>query len=114
MVASSFSHDKSAMAANFVAIVENIESGADNITAVNGDKTLDLVPIENLPKPLTITVLSPALMHGAQLRVANQGVPGAYSEAIAGKAYPKCEAIPCDKLHFKQWSSESLTTQFSL
>ncbi|KAG6436110.1 hypothetical protein SASPL_100993 [Salvia splendens] len=29
--------------------------------------------------------------------MANQGVPGAYSEAAAGKAYPKCEAIPCDQ-----------------
>ncbi|XP_055835422.1 arogenate dehydratase 3 [Solanum dulcamara] len=74
--------------------------GAGNITAVNGHKALidlDLVPIDNQPKPLTITDLSPAPMHGAQLRVAYQGVPGAYSEAAAGKAYPKCEAIPCDQ-----------------
>ncbi|GAB4824755.1 ADP,ATP carrier protein [Ancistrocladus abbreviatus] len=70
--------------------------GAGNITAVNGHKTLDLVPIENLPKPLT-TDHSPAPMHGSQLRVAYQGVPGAYSEAAAGKAYPGCEAIPCDQ-----------------
>ncbi|THG14508.1 arogenate dehydratase/prephenate dehydratase 6, chloroplastic-like [Camellia sinensis] len=75
-----------------------VKSGnADNITAVNGHQTLDLVPIENLPKPLTITDLSPAPMHGADLRVAYQGVPGAYSEAAAGKAYPNCEAIPCDQ-----------------
>jgi len=26
-----------------------------------------------------------------------QGVPGAYSEAAAAKAYPSCEAIPCDQ-----------------
>ncbi|GAB4859735.1 ADP,ATP carrier protein [Ancistrocladus abbreviatus] len=70
--------------------------GAGNITAVNGHKTLDLVPIANLPKPLT-TDLSPAPIHGSQLRVAYQGVPGAYSEAAAGKAYPGCEAIPCDQ-----------------
>ncbi|XP_059300383.1 arogenate dehydratase 1 [Lycium ferocissimum] len=68
------------------------------ITVVNGHKTLDLVPIDNnLPKPLTITDLSPAPMHGSTLRVAYQGVPGAYSEAAAGKAYPNCEAIPCDQ-----------------
>lgn len=84
---------------------------ADHVAAVNGHKTsvdLDLVPIEKLSpsddksasppaKALTITDLSPAPMHGAQLRVAYQGVPGAYSEAAAGKAYPNCEAIPCDQ-----------------
>ncbi|GMP58321.1 hypothetical protein CsSME_00022032 [Camellia sinensis var. sinensis] len=75
-----------------------VKSGnADNITAVNGHQTLDLVPIENLPKPLTITDLSPAPMHGADLRVAYQGVPRAYSEAAASKASPNCEAIPCDQ-----------------
>ncbi|KAJ4787650.1 Arogenate dehydratase [Rhynchospora pubera] len=31
-----------------------------------------------------------------KLRVAYQGVPGAHSEAAAGKAYPNCEAIPCE------------------
>lgn len=68
---------------------------------------LSLVPIDNIPgsdnnkplppKPLTISDLSPAPMHGSTLRVAYQGVPGAYSEAAAGKAYPNCEAIPCDQ-----------------
>ncbi|XP_020581385.1 arogenate dehydratase/prephenate dehydratase 6, chloroplastic-like, partial [Phalaenopsis equestris] len=71
------------------------------VSAVNGHITgsaaLDLVPIGNLPKPLTISDLSPAPMHGSQLRVAYQGVPGAYSEAAAGRAYPNCEAIPCDQ-----------------
>ncbi|CAL1404023.1 unnamed protein product [Linum trigynum] len=94
---------------------------ADSIASVNGHKTidLDLVPIDKaaadgtaavggggsnngnrplpMQKPLTITDLAPAPMHGSQLRVAYQGVPGAYSEAAAGKAYPKCEAIPCDQ-----------------
>ncbi|XP_068659016.1 arogenate dehydratase 1-like [Aristolochia californica] len=79
----------------------------DRHVAINGhhqsssfqQQTLDLVPVtENIrPKPLTITDLSPAPMHGSQLRVAYQGVPGAYSEAAAGKAYPNCEAIPCDQ-----------------
>nr|BAJ99463.1 predicted protein [Hordeum vulgare subsp. vulgare]BAK05493.1 predicted protein [Hordeum vulgare subsp. vulgare] len=62
--------------------------------------SLDLVPAAgagNLPRPLSISDLSPAPLHGAQLRVAYQGVPGAYSEAAAGKAYPGCEAIPCDQ-----------------
>ncbi|KAK0603451.1 hypothetical protein LWI29_005116 [Acer saccharum] len=85
------------------------DKSADHVAAVNGHKTsidLNLVPIDqtnNKPmtmqpqKPLTITDLSPAPMHGSQLRVAYQGVPGAYSEAAAGKAYPNCEAIPCDQ-----------------
>ncbi|CAI0544515.1 unnamed protein product [Linum tenue] len=84
-------------------------AAADSIASVNGHKTidLDLVPIDKAAadgtatvgggKPLTITDLAPAPMHGSQLRVAYQGVPGAYSEAAAGKAYPKCEAIPCDQ-----------------
>ncbi|RLM65304.1 hypothetical protein C2845_PM16G06740 [Panicum miliaceum] len=65
---------------------------------------LDLVPVssinggaKNLPQPLRIADLSPAPMHGSQLRVAYQGVPGAYSEKAAGKAYPGCDAIPCDQ-----------------
>ncbi|KAJ0973460.1 hypothetical protein J5N97_021419 [Dioscorea zingiberensis] len=71
------------------------------VTTVNGhdsaSASLDLVPISNLPKPLTIADLSPAPMHRNQLRVAYQGVPGAYSEVAPGKAYPSCEAIPCDQ-----------------
>ncbi|KAK4396763.1 Arogenate dehydratase/prephenate dehydratase 6, chloroplastic [Sesamum angolense] len=82
---------------------EKSSGGADGISAVNGHPTLDLVPVNKsnspapLPKPLSIADLSPAPMHGSQLRVAYQGVPGAYSEAAAGKAYPNCEAIPCDQ-----------------
>ncbi|RZC82320.1 hypothetical protein C5167_045105 [Papaver somniferum] len=75
--------------------------GNAEIISINGvHQTLDLVPVQqetNLPKPLSITDLSPAPMHGSQLRVAYQGVPGAYSEAAAGKAYPNCVAIPCDQ-----------------
>ena len=29
--------------------------------------------------------------------VAYQGIPGAYSEAAAGKAYPEYQAVPCDQ-----------------
>lgn len=76
---------------------EKSNGGADKITVVNGHSSLDLVPIDKLPKPLTIADLSPAPLHGSTLRVAYQGVAGAYSEAAAGKAYPNCEAIPCDQ-----------------
>uniref|UniRef100_A0A7N0U777 Arogenate dehydratase n=1 Tax=Kalanchoe fedtschenkoi TaxID=63787 RepID=A0A7N0U777_KALFE len=89
-------------------LASNVAQQRDpNDTPVNGHKTLDLVPVPvvdtnaagalNHPKPLTITDLSPAPIHGATLRVAYQGVPGAYSEAAAGKAYPNCDAIPCDQ-----------------
>ncbi|KAJ0250713.1 Arogenate dehydratase/prephenate dehydratase 6 [Hirschfeldia incana] len=48
-------------------------------------------------KPLSVTDLSPAPIHESNLRVAYQGVPGAYSEAAAGKAYPNCQTVPCDQ-----------------
>ncbi|XP_016187548.1 arogenate dehydratase/prephenate dehydratase 6, chloroplastic [Arachis ipaensis] len=81
----------------------NPTAAGENIAAVNGHKSagtdLNLVHVSGEktlpPKPLTISDLSPAPMHGSQLRVAYQGVPGAYSEAAAGKAYPNGEAIPC-------------------
>ncbi|KAI4382273.1 hypothetical protein MLD38_008256 [Melastoma candidum] len=64
-------------------------------TGPGGVQETGIVPSQ--PKPLTITDLSPAPMHGSKVRVAYQGVPGAYSEAAAGKAFPNCEAIPCDQ-----------------
>ncbi|XP_057483340.1 arogenate dehydratase 1-like [Actinidia eriantha] len=81
-----------AILASKVALQQQQEEDTKKSSAVNGHKTLDLVP-----KPLTISDLSPAPIHGSTLRVAYQGVPGAYSEAAAGKAYPNCEAIPCDQ-----------------
>ncbi|CAO2814671.1 unnamed protein product [Amaranthus hypochondriacus] len=88
---------------------KNSNEKPEEITTVNGHQTLNLLPVvssaaaatpttTNLPKPLSLVAdLSPAPMHGSTLRVAYQGVPGAYSEAAAGKAYPGCEAIPCDQ-----------------
>ncbi|XP_022730756.1 arogenate dehydratase/prephenate dehydratase 2, chloroplastic-like [Durio zibethinus] len=49
------------------------------------------------PKPLTSTQFSNPVSDGSRLRVAYQGVRGAYSEAAAEKAYPNCEAVPCDQ-----------------
>ncbi|XP_068322564.1 arogenate dehydratase/prephenate dehydratase 1, chloroplastic-like [Pyrus communis] len=49
-----------------------------------------------LPKPLTANDLS-SPGNGSRVRVAYQGLPGAYSEAAALKAYPKCETVPCDQ-----------------
>ncbi|RZB83855.1 Arogenate dehydratase/prephenate dehydratase 6, chloroplastic isoform B [Glycine soja] len=91
-------------------VVSQEQPSADQNSGTTDHKAavsdFQLVPIGNLaeannkplpPKPLTISDLSPAPMHGSKLRVAYQGVPGAYSEAAAGKAYPNCEAIPCDQ-----------------
>ncbi|KAG6417303.1 hypothetical protein SASPL_119457 [Salvia splendens] len=77
------------------------QNTADAAAVVNGHATIDLVPVEvqstPIRKALSISDLSPSPMHGQKLRVSYQGVPGAYSEAAAGKAYPGCEAIPCDQ-----------------
>ncbi|CAN6871481.1 unnamed protein product [Brassica oleracea var. botrytis] len=99
-----------AILASKVASAENsssITGLADQVAAVNGHSNgsvnLSLVPSDTkngkpgLVQPLTNTDLSPAPSHGSTLRVAYQGVPGAYSEAAAGKAYPNSEAIPCDQ-----------------
>ncbi|KAJ3682804.1 hypothetical protein LUZ60_013031 [Juncus effusus] len=51
-------------------------------------------PPEILHRPLTSTNVSNS-GNGPKLRVAYQGVPGAHSEAAAAKAYPNCEAVPC-------------------
>ncbi|KAK1265717.1 hypothetical protein QJS04_geneDACA010547 [Acorus gramineus] len=52
--------------------------------------------LQSLPKPLSMSTLG---AHGNRLRVAYQGVEGAYSESAAMKAYPNCEPIPCE--HFE-------------
>lgn len=69
--------------------------------AVNGDVELkstqkDFAPLR---RPLSLTDLAPLPCNGSQVRVAYQGVPGAYSEVAALKAYPECEAVPCE--HFE-------------
>ncbi|CAI8585104.1 unnamed protein product [Vicia faba] len=51
----------------------------------------------SLPRPLSSNQLSIAVSDGSGLRVAYQGVQGAYSESAAQKAYPNCEAVPCEQ-----------------
>ncbi|MQL76143.1 hypothetical protein Taro_008536, partial [Colocasia esculenta] len=53
--------------------------------------------VNSLPKPLTISDLSTSTSNDSKVRVAYQGFPGAFSEAAALKAYPQCEAVPCEQ-----------------
>ncbi|KAH6777256.1 arogenate dehydratase 1 [Perilla frutescens var. hirtella] len=51
--------------------------------------------LNSLPKPLSATILSSS--DGTRVRVAYQGIPGAYSETAALKAFPESETVPCDE-----------------
>ncbi|GMP73176.1 hypothetical protein CsSME_00031007 [Camellia sinensis var. sinensis] len=53
--------------------------------------------LNSLPRPISAADLSPSPGDGSKVRIAYQGIPGAYSEAAALKAYPKCETVPCDQ-----------------
>ncbi|KAF5447102.1 hypothetical protein F2P56_032676 [Juglans regia] len=63
------------------------------------DFPYDVIPNDPtmLPTPLSSTQLSNSVSDGSRVRVAYQGVPGAYSESAAEKAYPNCEAVPCEQ-----------------
>ncbi|RVW56771.1 Arogenate dehydratase/prephenate dehydratase 2, chloroplastic [Vitis vinifera] len=52
---------------------------------------------ESVRGPLSSTHLSNKLSDRSRLRVAYQGVHGAYSESAAEKAYPNCQAVPCEQ-----------------
>ncbi|MCO5599116.1 hypothetical protein L7F22_053216 [Adiantum nelumboides] len=68
-----------------------------DLIRINGFDSLAAHKDLNLPRPLSISDFAPVPMHGSSLRVAYQGVPGAYSEAAACKAYPQCEPVPCEQ-----------------
>ncbi|CAK7332857.1 unnamed protein product [Dovyalis caffra] len=53
--------------------------------------------LQNFHGPLSSTHSSNSVSNGSRLRVAYQGVQGAYSESAAQKAYPNCEAVPCEQ-----------------
>ncbi|XP_010553439.1 PREDICTED: arogenate dehydratase/prephenate dehydratase 1, chloroplastic-like [Tarenaya hassleriana] len=50
-----------------------------------------------LPKPLTASSLHSSPNDNAKVRVAYQGIPGAYSQTAALKAYPNCKTVPCEQ-----------------
>ncbi|KAK7359785.1 hypothetical protein VNO77_01750 [Canavalia gladiata] len=52
--------------------------------------------INLLPRPIMANDF-PSSKDGSKVRVAYQGLPGAYSEDAAFKAYPKCKTVPCDE-----------------
>ncbi|XWS28443.1 hypothetical protein CRYUN_Cryun25bG0069500 [Craigia yunnanensis] len=84
---------------------DNNNNARNKITkAVGLEKLLDDSPYDVIskdsllhPRPLSSTQFSNSVSDGSHLRVAYQGVRGAYSEAAAEKAYPNCEAVPCDQ-----------------
>ncbi|KAK8336465.1 hypothetical protein V6Z11_A09G126000 [Gossypium hirsutum] len=83
----------------------NKDDGSNKITKSVGleelfeDSSYDVVSKDSPfhPRPLSSTQFSNSVSAGSRLRVAYQGVRGAYSEAAAEKAYPNCEAVPCDQ-----------------
>ena len=55
--------------------------------------------------------------HKKKLRVAYQGMPGAYSEAAALTAYPTCDTCPCDQFEnvfeaTEQWTADRAVLPF--
>nr|CAD1841953.1 unnamed protein product [Ananas comosus var. bracteatus] len=85
------------------------EGGGDALNGSNnGVKAIELIGVsdvthaeissndsQTLPRPLSVSDVANSV-DGSRLRVAYQGLPGAYSEAAAAKAYPNCEAVPCE------------------
>ncbi|KAM1148966.1 hypothetical protein ACFX14_029497 [Malus domestica] len=77
----------------------NLVGGASELKSALEDFPYDVVSkdLHALPRPLSSTHLSNPVSDGSRLRVAYQGVRGAYSESAAEKAYPNCEAVPCEQ-----------------
>lgn len=77
----------------------NGNAQAIELQSLVNDSPYDVVSkdLSMLPRPLTSSHFSDSISHGSRLRVAYQGVRGAYSESAAQKAYPNCEAVPCEQ-----------------
>lgn len=66
-------------------------------TEGNGSRKMQKGSSSSLPRPLSITGLSSSPNDGTKVRISYKGLPGAYSEDAALKAYPGCETVPCDE-----------------
>lgn len=77
--------------------VSGVESSLDIESAKGNESRGFHKDLNLLPKPLSANDFSSSPKDGSKVRVAYQGLPGAYSEAAALKAYPKCETVPCDQ-----------------
>ncbi|BBN06681.1 arogenate/prephenate dehydratase [Marchantia polymorpha subsp. ruderalis] len=88
---------ENSVVSNLTTTLEAAEGTGGSTT--NGKSKLEMSSraLMTLPSPLSMGNLAFQPSHGSMLRVAYQGVPGAYSEAAAAKAYPKCETVPCDQ-----------------
>ncbi|KAJ0983084.1 hypothetical protein J5N97_011339 [Dioscorea zingiberensis] len=71
--------------------LSRVSGNADALETGRWDRELS-----TLPKQLSATDLV-ARSQGSNMRVAYQGLPGAFSEAAAIKAYPLCETVPCEE-----------------
>ncbi|KAM7499189.1 hypothetical protein LguiA_023603 [Lonicera macranthoides] len=93
-------------------IEDQNHTGETNNDSQNDPQTLDVrtifkdssrfefAPTRDSPsrqRPLSVNDLSNSIRDGSRIRVAYQGVSGAYSETAAEKAYPNCEAVPCEQ-----------------
>ncbi|XP_038693460.1 arogenate dehydratase/prephenate dehydratase 2, chloroplastic isoform X2 [Tripterygium wilfordii] len=91
----------------FVVASQNDDKYESSLSQRKNAKALELQRlVEDFPyeifsrdsslRPLSSTS-SDSVSDRSRLRVAYQGVRGAYSESAAEKAYPNCEAVPCEQ-----------------
>ncbi|KAM0996467.1 hypothetical protein ACFX2I_006436 [Malus domestica] len=91
--------DDTARIRNYGGGHRNLVGGAMELESALEDFPYDVESkdMHTLPRPLSSTHLSNWVSDSSRLRVAYQGVHGAYSESAAEKAYPNCEAVPCEQ-----------------
>ncbi|KAH9700834.1 Arogenate dehydratase/prephenate dehydratase 2 [Citrus sinensis] len=74
-----------------------LDDDDDEEDAASKDSLNSLPRLVCVSGPLSSAQFSNFVSDGSRLRVAYQGVRGAYSESAAEKAYPNCEAVPCEQ-----------------
>nr|UIP35199.1 arogenate dehydratase/prephenate dehydratase 1 [Leucojum aestivum] len=83
--------DDNASSSSSLEVKEEMGNGGANAELKKWNRDLSF-----LPKPLSATDLSDP-NNGSNVRVAYHGLPGAFNEAAALKAYPECETVPCEQ-----------------